>query len=626
MTAGCGDDDKQQDATAREPLECAWPMFGRTAARTFAYPEECATDLAPESVPRLQQKWFHQTPDVVTATPALADGVAYVGDWSGNFVAIALADGTTKWSFKAPEHPTVYSGQIVASAAVADVGDDRRVFFASGKTLYALDAARGSERWKHELNPDGPADDPTEIQSSPVVVDGMVIVGFDGHDAPGVRAGIVALDAVTGDVRWIFDPDGAAPASGCGGVWSSPSVDVERGLVFAGSANCVTSPRGWNDYSEAIFAVDLRTGEPEWSFQPRGPSNLDFDFAGAPNLFEHDGRALVGLGGKDGVYYALDRATGDLVWERTAAKPEASSPNFSTGGFIGASAVGDGIIVGGTAVGGPCPCLHGIDTSDGSIAWQQGDAAPTFAPSAIVNGVAFSGSTTDFTLRALDLRSGDVLWSQELAGGVAGGVAISGSTVVAVAGIREPGVAPSGTDSGVYAFELGSTTTTTTVAPVQATLPPTSAAPPPTPPDPNAPEGPQCIGRPCPLRFNLKTPPPGTTPEMTVHLRPSPFRVEARAEGLGEPDAWLRPGSTAARKGAVTYGVFASDDALKGVLLCVLDANFDCVNETLPGNLGPNYNRISVLAIANTPVLPSPAEGFDRLVTTVALDEPVSFN
>ncbi|MCU1426421.1 MAG: hypothetical protein JWL83_421, partial [Actinomycetia bacterium] len=74
--------------------------------------------------------------------------------------------------FDAAPHPTVYSGQIVASAAVADTGTDRRVFFASGKTMYALGAADGKLRWKFELGVPGDGRDPTEIQSSPVVANG----------------------------------------------------------------------------------------------------------------------------------------------------------------------------------------------------------------------------------------------------------------------------------------------------------------------------------------------------------------------------------------------------------------------------------------------------------------------
>src|SRR5690606_28193258 len=105
------------------------------------------------------------------------------------------------------------------------------------------------------------AERPTEIQSSPVVVEGMVVFGFDGHDKPGWRAGVVALDAVTGELVWYFDPDDGGEPTGCAGVWSSPSVDVERAQVFVGTANCITSPEGWDEDSEAIVALDLHTGE-----------------------------------------------------------------------------------------------------------------------------------------------------------------------------------------------------------------------------------------------------------------------------------------------------------------------------------------------------------------------------
>ena len=39
---------------------------------------------------------------------------------------------------------------------------------------------------------------------------------------------------------------------------------------------------------------------------------------------------------------------------------------------------------------------------------------------------------------------------------------------------------------------------------------------------------------------------------------------------------------------------------------------------------GARLLRLSLLAIANTPVLPTAADGFDRLVTTESLDEVVS--
>ena len=123
-----GGNDSADDTRTTRSLDCAWPMFGRGADRTFAYPAKCPTSLTPDSVSRLQQKWFRPTSDVVTATAAIADDSAFVGDWSGKFYAISLADGRVRWTYSAPPQKNVYSGQIVASAAVADVGDDRRVF------------------------------------------------------------------------------------------------------------------------------------------------------------------------------------------------------------------------------------------------------------------------------------------------------------------------------------------------------------------------------------------------------------------------------------------------------------------------------------------------------------------
>ena len=60
----------------------------------------------------------------------------------------------------------------------------------------------------------GDADDPTEIESSPVVADGKVIFGFDVHNSgKGFDAGIVAVDARTGRQRWKLV---TAPSTGDG--------------------------------------------------------------------------------------------------------------------------------------------------------------------------------------------------------------------------------------------------------------------------------------------------------------------------------------------------------------------------------------------------------------------------
>ena len=141
------------------------------------------------------------------------------------------------------------------------------------------------------------------------------------------------------------------------------------------------------------------------------------------------------------------------------------------------TAVSGDVIVGGTAVGGDCPCLHGIGT-DGELRWQQAAAGPT-ASTAATAEIAVVGSTTDFTLRAVRLADGEVLWSEAMPGAVAGGVALTDGRVVAVSGIREPGTAGSNQGNGLSSFVVGDDVATTTTSGSVGGLPPTTEAPPP---------------------------------------------------------------------------------------------------------------------------------------------------
>lgn len=617
--------ESERVAGTTDPDECDWPMWGYSHERTFTTPCDTAIDAA--SAGRLVLDWFHDTADVVTASPAVVDGAVYVGDWSGRFYAIDLRTGRELWTYDTEIHPTVYSGQIVSSAAVTDVrtSSDQLVVFGAGRSVYALDAANGALRWRHDVNPDGSRDDPSEVQSSPVIVEDLVLFGFDGHDSAGVRAGVVALDLFTGDTVWYFDPDLGDEPTGCAGVWGSPTVDLARRLVFFGTANCPSSPDNWGPYSEAMVAIELDTGDPVWTFQPHEPNNDDFDFAGAPNLFMVGTTAAVGLGNKDGHYYAVTRDHGELLWDAPAAPVAPPGNNYSTGGFIGPTAVSGDTIVGATAVGGDCPCLHGISTN-GEIVWQQNRAGPGFGAAAATDDIAFVGGTTDFTLRAVRLTDGDILWRETMPGAVAGGVAITADRVVAVSGIREPGTEATSESSGVSSFVLGSAATTSTGPRTTERLPPTTLAPPPSEtPLSVAGDDRDCVSGACAMSFDLREPPPGTQPAITLHVRPEPFRLEVRGDGLGDPDAWIRPDSVAAETGAVAYGVFlsVSDDNPVGTLVCILDGDFDCVSEMLPSPPAESYNRVSVLAIEDSIELPPPADGFDRLVTTKSFTPPL---
>jgi outer membrane protein assembly factor BamB len=612
IAVACGDAGSEAAVVVSEPGTdpCDWPTFGHGNDRTFSYP--CDSGISPDSVEDLHRVWFVETGDAVTAAPVVADGTLYVGDWAGRFYALDGATGDERWTYDADPSPTVYAGQITASAAVADTpGGDRVVVFNGGRTVHALSATDGAELWTHVLGAEG---DPTEIETAPLVVGDTVIITYDVHNA-SLPAGVVALDLETGAERWYFDPEDG-DHRGCGDVWGAASVDLERRLVFFGGANCNVPDEGWTAYSEAIVAVDLDTGEPRWSFQPHEPNNDDTDFAGAPVLYTAEGRDLVGLGNKDATFYAVDRDTGESVWETQATEPNNIRPGFASGGFIGPAAYADGVIAGGTGVG-PCPCMHGLDAATGEILWQQEAVGPTYAPSTEVGGVVFVGSL-DFTLRALDLRTGEVLWSDALTGLVSGGVAVVGDDVWAVAGFREPGSPGPSENSGVFRYSVDPS-----VEPLTGLPPSSTTAAPAAGPTRLIDAAAPCIGEPCELGFDFKEPPTGITPTATLTIEPDPFRVTIETSGLGPPEGWLRPGSPATDVGAEAYVLMISerDDEPNGGFLCILEDG-TCTATTVP-DPGASYNRISLLALADAGRIPDPADGFDRLVTTISFDEPL---
>ena len=545
VAAACSDDGS---GAAVELVEsgtdpCDWPTWGHGNHRTFSYP--CDSGISPDTVPDLHRVWYVETSDAVTAAPVVVGGTVYVGDWAGRFYALDAASGAEQWVYDAEPSPTVYAGQITASAAVADGADgERLVVFNGGRTVHALAAADGTERWTRVLGEDG---DSTEIETAPLLVGDTAIITYDVHNGP-FPAGVLALDLQTGEERWALDLEDG-DHNGCGDVWGAASVDTERRLVFFGTASCPVPDQGWTDYNEAIVAVDLDSGEPEWSFQPHEPNNDDTDFAGAPLLFEAGGQDLVGLGSKDAAFYAVDRETGAPAWKTQATEPNNIRPGFATGGFIGPSTHADGVIAGGTGVG-PCPCMHGLDAATGEVLWQQDAVGPTYAPSTEVGGVVFVGSL-DFALRALDLRTGEVLWSDALTGLVSGGVAVVGDDVWAVAGFREPGSPGPSANSGVFRYTIDPSVATL------AELPPSTTAAPPAADEPSRLVDPDRPLRRPALRVGLR--PEGTAarrhpggdaehparppPHHDRRRRPRPARrlAPARQPGRGGGRRQLRP-------------------------------------------------------------------------------------
>ena len=397
-----------------EPGDKDWAVYGHDLSNTRLNPTE--TKVNRKTVARLAPKWSKDGITGVSGTPTVAGGRAYFGDWTGTVWAVDAKTGKDIWSTKIGSGGF---GFVVGAPAV----DGDAVYISVAGTLYRLDRKTGAVQWtavanEHEL---------AQINASPVVVDGLVLQGVASAEVAIPRAeytfrgSIGAYDAKTGKEMWRFYTTPNDPTSGAGvGIWSTPAVDRKRRMLYVGSGNTYDAPTG--PLADSILAIDYRTGELEWStqftypdvFSAGNPGGKDADVGASPNLWESKGRALVGAGDKGGVYHALDRDTGKVVWETTL------TPGSVFGGEIGSAALVDGKLIAVSNVGNPetnfptnVAKVFALDPATGKIRWEAEQfEGRIFAPVGAVRGVAFVGTDTG-VLAALDTRNGERLWTTD---------------------------------------------------------------------------------------------------------------------------------------------------------------------------------------------------------------------
>jgi serine/threonine-protein kinase len=130
------------------------------------------------------------------SVPAVAGDTVYVGIRNG-VRAINAADGTEAWGVDVDGPvrmlaPAVADGTVYVGGFALENPD-------SPATLFALDAADGTEQWRSEFA----SAVPSFAGISPAVVDGTVYAAGGSLDG-GDGLGMVALDAADGTERWRF--------------------------------------------------------------------------------------------------------------------------------------------------------------------------------------------------------------------------------------------------------------------------------------------------------------------------------------------------------------------------------------------------------------------------------------
>ena len=289
------------------------------------------TQITPENVDRLQPQWTFQTDTLgrFETSTLVADNILYVTGPNNFAWALDARTGRQIWRYRRelPQDLTACCGPVNRGFGI--LGD--KLFMTTlDAHLLAFDARTGSIVWDAVLEnyQNGYA-----ATHAPLIVKNKVIAGVAGGEY-GVRAFIDAYDAETGKRAWRFytipgpgEPGhdtwkGDSWKTGGASVWQTGAYDAELNLIYFGIGNPgpdyhSESRLGDNLYSDSIVALDPDTGKLKWHYQFTPHDVHDWDAVHVPILgditFQGRPRKVVMNANRNGFFYTLDRATGELL-------------------------------------------------------------------------------------------------------------------------------------------------------------------------------------------------------------------------------------------------------------------------------------------------------------------------
>lgn len=436
-----------------------WNGWGRDLGNTRYQPKP---GLRAADVPRLKLKWaYAYAGRFAQGQPTLIGDRLFVSNTLGEVSSLDARTGCEHWTFQAATSVKV---ALVAGVVQLNGKAVNAMFFGDERSaIYAVNADTGEQLWKAVVNTHAVS----RIVGAPVFHAGRLYVAVSSAEEAAARdptyscctfrGNVVAMNAADGAVLWtafvipeepkplrvssagtpMFGPAG-------GGIWSSPTLDPKRGVLYVGTGNSYTDVA--TDGTNAVIAFDLQTGARRWIVQTTRGDNFvlgcrqgegncpttmgpDFDFGASPILQTlRNGKQVLLAGQKSGVVHALDPDhAGQLLWRKAVGTGSA------LGGIEWGPAVdGDTIYV---AIAdailreGGLPGLTALRLSDGQQRWSTPTPAAKCSwegnclrgqPGAVtvMPGIVFSGAL-DGHMRAYDARTGRIVWDFDTAPAIA---------------------------------------------------------------------------------------------------------------------------------------------------------------------------------------------------------------
>ena len=366
--AGSGQSATWEEIQSAGGQAANWLNYGGDLGQMRFWPSAA---INAKNVGRLHVKWIFQTGVVGSFedTPIVENGIMYVSTPYDHVFAVRVNDGSEIWHYQYKLGKNYFCCGPNNRGVV--VAGDKVLLATLDAHLVALDKKSGQKVWDTEV-----ADSEVgySLTAAPAVFRNMAIIGIAGAEY-GIRGFVSAYDIADGKLVWRWhtipspdevNPDGtkgwegkfvdkadginplhrdiaaekAAIAAGKGkdswmrgggSNWTTDSVDVKRGLVFASIGN--PSPDldgsdrpGDNRWSDSLVAIDAMTGKVKWAYQYVPHDVWDLDAVSPPVLASvkgADGKMVDAVlhAGKTGWVYVHDRDSGRLIRRSAAMVP-----------------------------------------------------------------------------------------------------------------------------------------------------------------------------------------------------------------------------------------------------------------------------------------------------------------
>ncbi len=305
-----------------------------------------------ENVKDLGYAWEYDASTIIgtvprglESTPIVVDGIMYTSGAWGAVYALDAKTGKELWIYKPPVDAS-YARRACCDAVNRGLAVwEGNVYVGTlDGFLVSLNATTGAVTWSVDT-----FNDRTKgftITSPPQVAGNIVMIGNSGGEY-GVRGYVTAYDLKTGEEKWRFfivpgdpkngfesaememasktwDPSSAWETGVGGTVWGESAYDPTLNFLYIGTGNSTPYPiwfrspsGGDNLFLSSIIAINPDNGKMVWHYQTT-PAEI-WDYTATQNIVLADvdiaskPRKILMMAPKNGFFYVLDRATGELL-------------------------------------------------------------------------------------------------------------------------------------------------------------------------------------------------------------------------------------------------------------------------------------------------------------------------